>query len=539
MAMTRPISEQVKFTQEGAGAAVRLASDKLRETVSVKDFGAIGDGVTDDTAAIQAALNYAYNTFGGGEVYIGNGRYILRGDLVVPRYTTLKGPFGHTSSSTKNWTILPGTLILNPSYSIIVKAGAAIDGCCIIREGLSPSVLDGDASFSGVAVIPDEADACVLNNAIIGFEYGIFNDASSPRPRLNIQGNAIDAKNGISVGFTSDTSRICYNHMFPYTSPAIGPSHLRSGIGIRCYGNHQWTMLRENLIYGYSIGISIENCNTVTSIGDNIDYPGEQYVPTRTNVGVHISGNSSLNKFIGLRAAAAQTGVIVNIGLNQIASFYDSTLWAHKDESLRVQSGDVSLSNSIIRKNDTGTQKGCIAEGVNSVIRIVGTRFENFSSVSDHTSEINGRIVWEVCDGVEFSRNSLYDAFYRITAPATRTSRLYLDTDGVQDGSYIGFLESGGGSLVFNILNTELARLTTQYFGIKTGLPRASLHSVGTNIIGAGTGAIANTVLDDNPGPQINIWLDESTNELNFKVIYSGAAGDTNRTVKSGKIQLT
>jgi hypothetical protein len=49
-------SALVGYLPAGTGVATTTVQSKLRESVSVEDFGAVGDGTTDDTAAIIAAL---------------------------------------------------------------------------------------------------------------------------------------------------------------------------------------------------------------------------------------------------------------------------------------------------------------------------------------------------------------------------------------------------------------------------------------------------------------------------------------------------
>jgi len=58
------------FRQTGTGATARTVDTKLKDTVSVNDFGAVGDGVTDDTVAIQAAVTAAV-----GKILIAVGTY--------------------------------------------------------------------------------------------------------------------------------------------------------------------------------------------------------------------------------------------------------------------------------------------------------------------------------------------------------------------------------------------------------------------------------------------------------------------------------
>jgi hypothetical protein len=126
--------------------------------LSVKDFGAVGDGATDDTAALQYALNIA----AGKSLYFPQGIYLISDTIYVPPATTIygEGPgdnWGLTSSeqgsriktsgagTARIWTDvgLPstpaGTLVDAPIAVAVVLNGSAITVKDIALEGGSDS----------------------------------------------------------------------------------------------------------------------------------------------------------------------------------------------------------------------------------------------------------------------------------------------------------------------------------------------------------------------------------------------------------------
>ena len=80
-------SKMVGFEQTFVGAVRRTVSERLGETVSVKDFGAVGDGTTNDRGAIQAAFDS-----GARKVIFPRGIYkVTGGGLTVPNWLHLAG----------------------------------------------------------------------------------------------------------------------------------------------------------------------------------------------------------------------------------------------------------------------------------------------------------------------------------------------------------------------------------------------------------------------------------------------------------------
>ena len=57
---------------------------------SVKDYGATGDGVTDVTPIFQKLMDNL-GKIGGGAVYVPTGKYVIKGNLVIPKGVTLRG----------------------------------------------------------------------------------------------------------------------------------------------------------------------------------------------------------------------------------------------------------------------------------------------------------------------------------------------------------------------------------------------------------------------------------------------------------------
>lgn len=76
-----------------AGQPARTVGMKLRESSSVKDFGAVGDGIADDTASMQAAVNSLTK---GGILLLPAGTYKISDTLHVPQGTIIQGAGLHS-----------------------------------------------------------------------------------------------------------------------------------------------------------------------------------------------------------------------------------------------------------------------------------------------------------------------------------------------------------------------------------------------------------------------------------------------------------
>lgn len=113
------------------GSLVACSAARLPpvDAVDVRDFGAVGDGVADDSAALQAACDEAA---GRRAIFLAERRYLV-GDVRMPSGTTILGP---------------GTLVFRPGARHILTVNPGTEGTADPTQNVRNIVLDGIA-FEG------------------------------------------------------------------------------------------------------------------------------------------------------------------------------------------------------------------------------------------------------------------------------------------------------------------------------------------------------------------------------------------------------
>jgi len=166
------VIDLTSVTAEG-GSAARALTQHFGDILSVKDFGALGDGATDDTAALQAAIDYCD----------ANG---LR--LIVPKGTYPTGAL-----------TVDGAMHLELLKGATLKAKSTLNGNLIAVAGSNvrisgPGTIDGNranvTASTGIGVSTGSSDVTIEDLTITSCKgRGIY--ASDNCPRLIVRRNYI------------------------------------------------------------------------------------------------------------------------------------------------------------------------------------------------------------------------------------------------------------------------------------------------------------------------------------------------------------
>ena len=236
---------------------------ELPQLFPVTEFGAKGDGKTDDTAAFQMALDAAHAA-GGGTVHAPRGNYFFAGSLNVPRAVTLEGIWqsvpAHNGLRDAG---LPKPTDDGTTFLVTANAG---------KEDAAPFItLNTNATLKGVVLYYPEQNIndvpnpypwaialrgknpAVLDCELLNPYNGI--DASHNERHLvrNVQGQPL--RRGVYVDHIYDIGRLENVHFNPWWSmqPKLFAWQKKHGEAF-IFGKSDWQYVLNTFCFGYQVG---------------------------------------------------------------------------------------------------------------------------------------------------------------------------------------------------------------------------------------------------------------------------------------------
>jgi hypothetical protein len=258
----------VSYYPAGANAVARTAQAKLRESVSVKDFGAVGNGVADDTAAIQAAIDAAF-TAGGGTVVVPQGVYRCR-NVDVKRNVFLCGD----GRATSKLRFLPSGDNAADSLSYVILWTGSYGQ-------ISDLTIDGRGSST--------YDVSIGNGILITIDSGGYH-----RKLLNCEVEWFAGYNAAAVGTTPGTG---YGINANYLSTDIADgsnTYLTGGNAIFANGTASELVI-DNCQIGFCDGFGIR----YTNVGDS--KLTNTYIANAVWCGIYAASNNKNMQFANVK----------------------------------------------------------------------------------------------------------------------------------------------------------------------------------------------------------------------------------------------
>ncbi len=263
----------------GGGAAVPV--DVVRKGdlfINIQDYGAVGDGVADDTDAIDDALAAAAAA-GGGTVYVPRGEYLTDGGHTIPAYCHLVGVETAGRYWTYNAVAMPPT-----SCAFRLRTGTAAAAMLTIAAGATAF------SISSLSLLGGHVGS--------GIHGMVFADPS--------QEHNLIVENVAVIGFSGDGIR---GRLFGARLTNLFVAS-NQGWGLHNNGTNRWTdawftgcIIAGNVLGGLnfaSTGANGEICFTNCRFERSGWDPANPGTPVATNSpGIRIAGNLSTSAFIG------------------------------------------------------------------------------------------------------------------------------------------------------------------------------------------------------------------------------------------------